>query len=80
MSAPSLTKHNPDPHCCWFPTSNGAAWFKATDQQATAPAKSSLDRHSDRSTVPQTPPARARQLLRPRRPTATILTAAVKSP
>jgi hypothetical protein len=77
MSASSLTKRNPDPH--WFLTGNGAAWFKPTNQQPTALAKSSLDRHSDRPPVPQTPPASAQQPLRPHRPTATML-AAVKSP
>ena len=80
MSTPPLTTRNPDPHCGWFPTGTGAAWFKPTNQQATMPAKSLLDRHSNRSTVPQTPPARARQPRWPGRPGAPILTAAVKSP
>ena len=79
MIAPSLTTCNPDPHCRWFLTGDAAAWFEVTDQRATAPAKSSLDRYSDRSTVPQTPAAAAQQSLQPRRPKATILTA-VKSP
>jgi hypothetical protein len=51
MSAPSLTKHNPDPHCCWFPTSNGLAWFKATDQQATG-ARQVVARSPFRSSNP----------------------------
>ena len=80
MNASPLTKRNPDPHYRRLLTGNRTAWFRPTNQQATAPAKSSLDRHSGRPIVLQTLPARARQLLRPRRPTATILTAAVKSP
>jgi hypothetical protein len=79
MSTPSLTKRNRDPHHRWFLTGNRAAWFKPTDQPATVPAKSSLDRHSKPSTVSQTPAEAAQQSLRPRRPKATILTAA-KSP
>jgi hypothetical protein len=80
MSTLPLTKRNLDPHCRRFLTGNGAAWFKATHQNAMAPTKSLLDRHSKHSTVPQTPPARARQPRWPRPPTATILTATVKSP
>ena len=55
MSTLPLTKRNLDPHCRRFLTGNGAAWFKPTNQHATAPAKSSLDHHSDRSTVSETP-------------------------
>ena len=80
MSAPPPTMRNPDPHCGWFLTGNGAAWFMSPNQQATAAAKSSFDRHSDRSTVTKTPPAGAQQSLRSRRPRATILIATVKSP
>ena len=80
MSAPPLTKRNPDPHYRWFLTGNGAAWFKSTNQPATAPAKSSLDRHSDHPTMPQTSLVGAQQPLQPRRPRAIILTAAAKSP
>jgi hypothetical protein len=79
MSASPLTKRNPDPHCRWFLTGDRTICFKPINQQATAPAKSSLDRHSDRSTVSQTPAAAAQQSFPPRRPKATILTA-VKSP
>jgi hypothetical protein len=43
MSTLPLTKRNLDPHCRRFLTGNGAAWFKPTNQHATAPAKSSLD-------------------------------------
>ena len=69
MSTLPLTKRNLDPHCRRFLTGNGAAWFKPTNQHATAPAKSSLDHHSDRST------AAAQQSLRPRPPKTIILTA-----
>ncbi len=79
MSAPPLTTCNPDPHCRRVMTGDRIICFQPTDQQATAPAKSSLDRHSDRPIVPQTLPAKPQQSLRPRRPKATILTA-FKSP
>ena len=38
MSAPSLTTRNPDPHCRWFLTGDGADSLKPTNQRATAPA------------------------------------------
>ena len=38
MSTLPLTKRNLDPHCRRFLTGNGAAWFKPTNQHATAPA------------------------------------------
>jgi hypothetical protein len=79
MTAPPLTTGNPDPHCHWFLTSDRTHWFEPTNQPATPPAKSSLDRHSDRTAASQTPSQAAQQSLRPRRPKATILTA-VKSP
>ena len=75
MSTLPLTKRNLDPHCRRFLTGNGAAWFKPTNQHATAPAKSSLDHLSDRSTVSETPTAAAQQSLRPRPPKAISLTA-----
>jgi hypothetical protein len=80
MNAPSLTKRNPDPDYRRLLIGNRTAWFKPADQQATAPANSSLDRHSDRPTVPQTPPARTQQLLQPHPPRSAILIAAIKSP
>jgi hypothetical protein len=79
MSTLPLTTRNPDPDCGRFPTGDRTIWFKPTNQHATAPAKSSLDHHSDRSTVSQTPAAAAQQSLRPRPPKAISLTA-VKSP
>jgi hypothetical protein len=80
MTAPPLAKRTPDPQCSGFLTGNGTARFESTNQQATAPAKPSLDRHPERVIVPQTLPARAQQRLEPRRPRSAILIAAVKSP
>lgn len=79
MSTPLITTRNPDPHYRWSLTGYRTIGFKPTNQQATAPAKSLLDRHCDRSTVSHTPAAPARQSLRPHRPRATILTV-VNSP
>lgn len=79
MSPPPLTTCNPDPHCRWFLTGDRTIWFKPANQQATAPAKLSLDRHFDRSSLSQTPAAADQQSLRPRRAKPTILSA-LKSP
>src|SRR5436309_1471662 len=73
MSTPPITTRNPDPHYRWSLTGYRTIWFKPTNQQATAPAKSLLDRHCDRSTVSHTLPPVAQQSLRPRRSKATIL-------
>ena len=53
MSTPLITMRNPDPHYRWSLTGYRTIGFKPTNQHATAPAKSSLDHHSDRSTVSQ---------------------------
>jgi hypothetical protein len=80
MSTLPLTTRNPDRDCGWFLTGDRTIWFKPANQHATAPAKSSLDHHSDRSTVSETPTAAAaQQSLRPRPPKAISLTA-IKSP